>query len=419
MGDEKSPEEPKIPDDLGVIPSSQPAQNGVEPNETEKAASRQDSHSPPTDPSMNSSPLHKSVMIVGSGENDAGSSSDENSASRPTSPSGTSAESENGRPRTSTLVDRHRRIRKNSVIRVALGGYSGDTATDVHRKMTNKANLRLLTKVVDGQHPNGDVSASSTSPSLPDSSHGELAVDTPLNLVGYPHLTQPNFESSPLVLSSAASTASLGGLARSESTASMFGDNFIYANSNFSVPPSTASVLLSQTSPYSSLRKTRSDSQPDDYYLYRKANVVRDEAWEQENLRQPGGFTAHFAAKHLNTEQFIAKHGYKTKLAKYQGYMDRAFAMVQAGANTIALQGMEMLAKVMARAWSDPKFGHDLAYDLCEYINVNGYLDFLLKKYTEEENEDVELAAGEQYFPQLKVVLIVFFVYFDVVAKVG
>lgn len=115
------------------------------------------------------------------------------------------------------------------------------------------------------------------------------------------------------------------------------------------------------------------------------------------DVRQLGTLSTNFAAKHLN-EHSLPKYGLKTKLAKYQSFMDRSFSLIQTGTDTSVIQGMALMKKIIGKAWSDLKFGHDLAYGICDYIRENGYLLYMVKHYSNlEEVNSVRMAIGSAF----------------------
>ncbi|TKR64782.1 hypothetical protein L596_025264 [Steinernema carpocapsae] len=93
------------------------------------------------------------------------------------------------------------------------------------------------------------------------------------------------------------------------------------------------------------------------------------------------GVTGGPLTKHSHTEQVMMMHTLKTKLQKYQTFIDKAFQNIQHGDNEQIVEGCTIVAKVMTKAWMFPKISHDLSYALCDYIRDQGYFDILIKQF--------------------------------------
>ncbi len=61
----------------------------------------------------------------------------------------------------------------------------------------------------------------------------------------------------------------------------------------------------------------------------------------------------------------------KTKLQKYQGFIDKAFELVQKGADEHIFEGCTIVTKVLTKSWLYPKISNDLAYALCDYLRYD------------------------------------------------
>ncbi|KAI1705703.1 SAM domain (Sterile alpha motif) domain-containing protein [Ditylenchus destructor] len=100
-------------------------------------------------------------------------------------------------------------------------------------------------------------------------------------------------------------------------------------------------------------------------------------------------------AKHSHTEQVMMMHTLKTKLQKYQGFIDKAFQLIQQGADEQIFEGCTIVAKVMTKAWLFPKISHDLAYALCDHLRDQNYFDQLINLFVKPGTSDsVRLCCG-------------------------
>uniref|UniRef100_A0A915DKF1 PPIase cyclophilin-type domain-containing protein n=1 Tax=Ditylenchus dipsaci TaxID=166011 RepID=A0A915DKF1_9BILA len=100
-------------------------------------------------------------------------------------------------------------------------------------------------------------------------------------------------------------------------------------------------------------------------------------------------------AKHSHTEQVMMMHTLKTKLQKYQGFIDKAFQLIQQGADEQIFEGCTIVAKVMTKAWLFPKISHDLAYSLCDHLRDQNYFDQLISLFVKQGTSDsVRLCCG-------------------------
>ncbi|KAI6241667.1 ADP-ribosyl cyclase/cyclic ADP-ribose hydrolase [Aphelenchoides fujianensis] len=100
-------------------------------------------------------------------------------------------------------------------------------------------------------------------------------------------------------------------------------------------------------------------------------------------------------AKHSQTEQVLMMHTLKTKLQKYQGFIDKAFQLIQQGGDEQIFEGCTIVTKVMTKAWMFPKISHDLAYALCEYLREQEYFDILINLFIKPSTcESVRSSCG-------------------------
>ncbi|KAK0420209.1 hypothetical protein QR680_014566 [Steinernema hermaphroditum] len=107
------------------------------------------------------------------------------------------------------------------------------------------------------------------------------------------------------------------------------------------------------------------------------------------------GVTGGPLTKHSHTEQVMMMHTLKTKLQKYQTFIDKAFQNIQHGDNEQIVEGCTIVAKVMTKAWMFPKISHDLSYALCDYIRDQGFFDILIKQFVNPVTcETVRLSCG-------------------------
>uniref|UniRef100_A0AC35F708 ADP-ribosyl cyclase/cyclic ADP-ribose hydrolase n=1 Tax=Panagrolaimus sp. PS1159 TaxID=55785 RepID=A0AC35F708_9BILA len=99
--------------------------------------------------------------------------------------------------------------------------------------------------------------------------------------------------------------------------------------------------------------------------------------------------------KHSHTEQVMMMHTLKTKLQKYQGFIDKAFQLIQQGGDEQIFEGCTIVTKVMTKAWLFPKISHDLAYALCDYLRDQNYFDILIGWFVKPVTcESVRLCCG-------------------------
>ncbi|OZC09445.1 hypothetical protein X798_03401 [Onchocerca flexuosa] len=99
--------------------------------------------------------------------------------------------------------------------------------------------------------------------------------------------------------------------------------------------------------------------------------------------------------KHSHTEQVMMMHTLKTKLSKYQNFIDKAFEHIAQGSDEQIIEGCTIVAKVMTKAWMFPKISHDLSYALCDYLRDQTYFDSLIMNFIKAQTcEPVRLACG-------------------------
>uniref|UniRef100_A0A915ALS3 ADP-ribosyl cyclase/cyclic ADP-ribose hydrolase n=1 Tax=Parascaris univalens TaxID=6257 RepID=A0A915ALS3_PARUN len=103
--------------------------------------------------------------------------------------------------------------------------------------------------------------------------------------------------------------------------------------------------------------------------------------------------------KHSHTEQVMMMHTLKTKLSKYQNFIDKAFQHIGQGSDEQIIEGCTIVAKVMTKAWMFPKISHDLSYALCDFLRDQNYLDALIMHFIKAQTCEpgivaVRLACG-------------------------
>ncbi|VIO91308.1 Uncharacterized protein BM_BM3330 [Brugia malayi] len=99
--------------------------------------------------------------------------------------------------------------------------------------------------------------------------------------------------------------------------------------------------------------------------------------------------------KHSHTEQVMMMHTLKTKLSKYQNFIDKAFEHIAQGSDEQIIEGCTIVAKVMTKAWMFPKISHDLSYALCDFLRDQNYFDSLIMNFIKAQTcEPVRLACG-------------------------
>ncbi|CAJ0578910.1 unnamed protein product, partial [Mesorhabditis spiculigera] len=99
--------------------------------------------------------------------------------------------------------------------------------------------------------------------------------------------------------------------------------------------------------------------------------------------------------KHSNTEQVIMMHTLKTKLSKYQSFLDKAFQLIAQNSEEQIVEGCNIVGKVMNKAWMFPKVSHDLSYALCDYLRDQKHFEVLLQYFINPNTcEMVRLACG-------------------------
>jgi len=60
----------------------------------------------------------------------------------------------------------------------------------------------------------------------------------------------------------------------------------------------------------------------------------------------------------------------KTKLQKYQGFIEKAFQLIQQGGDEQIFEGCTIVTKVLTKSWLFPKISNDLAYALCTFLDL-------------------------------------------------
>ncbi|KAL3085185.1 hypothetical protein niasHS_010254 [Heterodera schachtii] len=100
-------------------------------------------------------------------------------------------------------------------------------------------------------------------------------------------------------------------------------------------------------------------------------------------------------SKHSHTEQVMMMHTLKTKLQKYQSFIDKAFQLIQQGMDEQIIEGCTIVTKVMTKAWLFPKISHDLAYALCDFLRDQTYFESLVILFVKPTiSESVRLCCG-------------------------
>ncbi|VDO46587.1 unnamed protein product [Onchocerca flexuosa] len=106
---------------------------------------------------------------------------------------------------------------------------------------------------------------------------------------------------------------------------------------------------------------------------------------EQKERTGPDTVTNGPLTKHSHTEQVMMMHTLKTKLSKYQNFIDKAFEHIAQGSDEQIIEekslGCTIVAKVMTKAWMFPKISHDLSYALCDYLRDQTYFDSLIMNF--------------------------------------
>uniref|UniRef100_A0A1I7T5J4 CBP80/20-dependent translation initiation factor n=1 Tax=Caenorhabditis tropicalis TaxID=1561998 RepID=A0A1I7T5J4_9PELO len=128
----------------------------------------------------------------------------------------------------------------------------------------------------------------------------------------------------------------------------------------------------------------------------RSTNTTRFALMQQDSVVNPSVIT-----KLSNTEQVAMMHTLKTKLSKYQLFLDRAFEASEKDAKDSDQKIIEcctICIKVMKKAWTMPKVSYDLANALCDYLRDRDYLDRLIKMListTGTPCDQVKLSCGK------------------------
>ncbi|CAD6185948.1 unnamed protein product [Caenorhabditis auriculariae] len=122
-----------------------------------------------------------------------------------------------------------------------------------------------------------------------------------------------------------------------------------------------------------------------------RRSTTRFSLMQQDSVVHPAPIT-----KHSHTEQVTMMHTLKTKLSKYQSFVDRAFELIMQSSDEKVIEGCTIIAKLMKKAWTTPKVSHDLSSALCDYLRDREYFDKLIKLFIGSATcEPVRLACGK------------------------
>ncbi|KAF1760566.1 hypothetical protein GCK72_008815 [Caenorhabditis remanei] len=123
------------------------------------------------------------------------------------------------------------------------------------------------------------------------------------------------------------------------------------------------------------------------------SGTTRFALMQQDSVVNPSVIT-----KLSNTEQVAMMHTLKTKLSKYQSFLDRAFELIAENTDEKIIEGCTISIKVMKKAWTTPKVSSDLANALCDYLRDRDYFDKLIKMFTSTTStscDQVKLSCGK------------------------
>ncbi|CEF63838.1 Ectoderm-expressed 4 [Strongyloides ratti] len=99
-----------------------------------------------------------------------------------------------------------------------------------------------------------------------------------------------------------------------------------------------------------------------------------------------------------HTDQVMLMHTLKTKLQKYQQFIDKAFELIQESDDSQVIEGCTIVTKVMQKAWLYPRISQDLAHALCDYLKEKDYLEIIINIFIKQIiGEPVRLACGRLF----------------------
>uniref|UniRef100_A0A0N4Z782 ADP-ribosyl cyclase/cyclic ADP-ribose hydrolase n=1 Tax=Parastrongyloides trichosuri TaxID=131310 RepID=A0A0N4Z782_PARTI len=99
-----------------------------------------------------------------------------------------------------------------------------------------------------------------------------------------------------------------------------------------------------------------------------------------------------------HTDQVMLMHTLKTKLQKYQTFIDKAFELIQESEDAQVIEGCTIVTKVMQKAWLYPRISQDLAHALCDYLKEKDYLEIIINIFIKQNiGEPVRLACGRLF----------------------
>uniref|UniRef100_A0A0N5BXX2 ADP-ribosyl cyclase/cyclic ADP-ribose hydrolase n=1 Tax=Strongyloides papillosus TaxID=174720 RepID=A0A0N5BXX2_STREA len=99
-----------------------------------------------------------------------------------------------------------------------------------------------------------------------------------------------------------------------------------------------------------------------------------------------------------HTDQVMLMHTLKTKLQKYQQFIDKAFELIQESDDSQVIEGCTIVTKVMQKAWLYPRISQDLAHALCDYLKEKDYLEIIINIFIKQNiTEPVRLACGRLF----------------------
>lgn len=85
-----------------------------------------------------------------------------------------------------------------------------------------------------------------------------------------------------------------------------------------------------------------------------------------------------------HTDQVMLMHTLKTKLQKYQQFIDKAFELIQESDDSQVIEGCTIVTKVMQKAWLYPRISQDLAHALCDYLKEKDYLEIIINIFIKQ-----------------------------------
>ncbi|ULU02563.1 hypothetical protein L3Y34_002267 [Caenorhabditis briggsae] len=124
------------------------------------------------------------------------------------------------------------------------------------------------------------------------------------------------------------------------------------------------------------------------------SGTTRFSLTQQDSVVNPSVIT-----KQSNTEHQMMM-AMKTKLSKYQLFVDRAFELIShvPASDEKIIEGCTICIKIMKKAWVTPKVSCDLVNGLCDYLRDRDYFDKLIKMFTSTSGtscDQVKLSCGK------------------------